>query len=566
MENLMEAGNPYHEVLLLAIVAGLASHQGFRKYEPTISGFLGVFFSLQAIIFLGIVIRHGSTLEYLVSGAMLTTMFGVIYLGVLGLSIVLYRVYLHPLRHYPGPKLSRITKIEWFFRARDGHFYLHVNKLHKKYGDVVRVGPNDIAFCDPSDTPLINGPLSKMAKGAHADGSPWAKARSVTFVKERAEHRARRRIWDQGFTTAALQQYEPRIASLLERMSDQFASRIGRGCGLGKIIVEPHANFRVEEINFADWTSFFAFDAMGDLGFGNDFGMVEKAMKMRIVWMTLPWCKYIVNYLPIDDEMKEQTKQFVKFGNERFDARKAKGTTRADIFSHLLAHDQESGGRILEVELREDAKAIIIAGSDTTSFALVAILYCLIQHEQAYEKLEKEIDALNAKGLIRGTTLGPEQAPYINGVINEALRLFPPAPEPTQRTYGESPYILNGKLIPPHTNCYVSVYTLARDERNFSAADKFIPERWIETARPEMFNHNTKAFVPFGSGLFNCAGRTLAQLELRQFIATLLYRFHFSAGRSFNPQSFLTSLRSNGTMESGGLPLLLTARNAKCSH
>jgi hypothetical protein len=115
-----------------------------------------------------------------------------------------------------------------------------------------------------------------MAKGAHADGSPWAKARSVTFVKDRAEHRARRRIWDQGFTTAALQQYEPRITSLLEAVSDQFASRIGRRCSLAKIIMEPYADFSAGEINFADWTSFFAFDAMGDLGFGNDFGMVKK--------------------------------------------------------------------------------------------------------------------------------------------------------------------------------------------------------------------------------------------------------------------------------------------------
>jgi cytochrome P450 len=98
---------------------------------------------------------------------------------------------------------------------------------------------------------------------------------------------------------------------------------------------------------------------------------IHKAMKMRTVWMMLPWCKYIVPYLPMDDEMKEQTKQFVKFGNERFDARKAQGTTRADIFSHLLAHNHESGGRMPEDELREDAKAIIIAGSDTTSFALV---------------------------------------------------------------------------------------------------------------------------------------------------------------------------------------------------
>ncbi|TVY14734.1 hypothetical protein LARI1_G006360 [Lachnellula arida] len=144
MENLIQALNPYHEVLFLAIVAGLVSHQGFRKYEPTISSFLGVFFSLQAITFLQIVVRNGSSLESLVSSALLTAMFGVIYLGVLGISIVLYRVYFHPLRHYPGPKLSRITKIEWFFRKRDGQFYL----LHKK----VKFNPKALAVPDYSDS------------------------------------------------------------------------------------------------------------------------------------------------------------------------------------------------------------------------------------------------------------------------------------------------------------------------------------------------------------------------------------------------------------------------------
>jgi len=147
MEDLIQALNPYHEVLLLATVAGLVSHQGFRKYEPTISGFLGVFFSLQAITFLQNFVRNGSSPESLVSSTLLAAMFGVVYLGVLGISIVLYRVYFHPLRHYPGPKLSRISKIEWAYRTRGGHFYLHIDRLHKK----VKFNPEALAVPDSSD-------------------------------------------------------------------------------------------------------------------------------------------------------------------------------------------------------------------------------------------------------------------------------------------------------------------------------------------------------------------------------------------------------------------------------
>lgn len=72
----------------------------------------------------------------------------------------------------------------------------------------------------------------------------------------------------------------------------------------------------------------------------------------------------------MDSDIKSQAYEFTRFSNERFDERKAQGTIRPDIFSHLLAQDVESGGRLTEDELREDAKAIILAGSDTTSYAL----------------------------------------------------------------------------------------------------------------------------------------------------------------------------------------------------
>ena len=84
-----------------------------------------------------------------------------------------------------------------------------------------------MVFFNPDDAALVNGPSSKLSKGNHADGSPWATAHSVTFVKDRVEHRYRRRIWDQGFTTAALLSYEPRIAQLLEMMVSKFQERNG---------------------------------------------------------------------------------------------------------------------------------------------------------------------------------------------------------------------------------------------------------------------------------------------------------------------------------------------------
>lgn len=101
----------------------------------------------------------------------------------------------------------------------------------KQYGDVVRIGPNDLIFVNPEDAPYINGPPAKLQKGPIADGSPWAKAKSVTFVRDRNEHKYRRRIWDHGFTPGALKNYEPRLTGLLDIMSRQFSARLNREFG-----------------------------------------------------------------------------------------------------------------------------------------------------------------------------------------------------------------------------------------------------------------------------------------------------------------------------------------------
>jgi cytochrome P450 len=97
-------------------------------------------------------------------------------------------------------------------------------------------------------------------------------------------------------------------------------------------------------------------------------------------------------------------------------------------------------------------------------------MFFLMENPHCYEKLQQEIDKLN---IVPGTLatnigmnivssdvleliyLGFEQAPYINAVIHESLRLLPPAPENTQRTLGNNSFFVNGQYIPPGTNVSV---------------------------------------------------------------------------------------------------------------
>lgn len=55
-------------------------------------------------------------------------------------SILAYRIFFHPLRHFPGPfaaKCSKLTHVARLLEKSDN--YLQVHMLHEKYGDIVRL-------------------------------------------------------------------------------------------------------------------------------------------------------------------------------------------------------------------------------------------------------------------------------------------------------------------------------------------------------------------------------------------------------------------------------------------
>jgi len=91
--------------------------------------------------------------------------YGCYVAGVL-LSMLIYRVFFHRLRHYPGPFIDRLTQLAhvWHVSKRIDH-YKRLDKLHKQYGEFVRVGPNMLSIADPAIVNIAHGQTSKFTKG-----------------------------------------------------------------------------------------------------------------------------------------------------------------------------------------------------------------------------------------------------------------------------------------------------------------------------------------------------------------------------------------------------------------
>lgn len=162
--------------------------------------------------------------------------------------------------------------------------------------------------------------------------------------------------------------------------------------------------------------------------------------------------------------------------------------------------------------------------------------------------------------VVTDVSAGPNAAPYLNGAINESLRLWPPAPNGMQRRTPKGGTMIDGKIVPGETQVSVHTMGVQVDERNFSKSYEFLPERWIDAERPDHFNHDTRAFIPFTVGQFACLGKNLAYQEIRLFMAVVLRNFDFRFEQGFDPITWENGVLYKGTFLIQRLPLVVASR------
>lgn len=240
-----------------------------------------------------------------------------------------------------------------------------------------------------------------------------------------------------------------------------------------------------------------------------------------------------------------------------------------------------------ELMMANVMKSLLFAGFETSSTALTFILYLLSQHPDTERRCLNEIENDKVSGAGTGES---NSLCYLDAVITEALRLYPPAISTTRSL--ERDVVLNENdwkkpvdtsnnedgcsedvkeakneankesssviTVPKGTYLYFPIWTIQRDERNFPDPLKFCPERWVyldgengcwlprtpmnpetqqgqsalsPSPRSSMKTMippgNHEAFVAFSAGARSCAGERFARNEMRTALSILLPRFHF---------------------------------------
>ena len=204
--------------------------------------------------------------------------------------------------------------------------------------------------------------------------------------------------------------------------------------------------------------------------------------------------------------------------------RRRTGGDRGDLLSMLLlAQDTEGdGGGMTDLQLRDEAMTIFLAGHETTANALTWTWYLLSQHPAVEARLHAEIDSALGGRLPTADDLA--LLPYTRMVLAESMRLYPPAWLVGRRALG--PFESNGYTIPGRSIILVSQYVMHRDARWFPDPERFDPERFTperEAARARY------AWFPFGGGPRACIGQHFSMLESVLGLAVLLREFEVEA-------------------------------------
>jgi cytochrome P450 len=193
--------------------------------------------------------------------------------------------------------------------------------------------------------------------------------------------------------------------------------------------------------------------------------------------------------------------------------RRSAGATGEDLLDLLVRTDWMSDGLI-----RDQLLTMLIAGHDTGTALMAWTLYLLGKHPRAMEKARAEVK--DVLGSADPTYALVEELDYLDRVVKESLRLYPPIHLGTRRALDDLTF--DGFRLPADTRVLYSIYLTHRDPDHWVAPNQFNPDRFI--AQRGQRTYEPYSYVPFGGGPRNCIGAMYGQIEAKVVLARLLQR------------------------------------------
>ncbi|KAF7532891.1 hypothetical protein G7054_g7546 [Neopestalotiopsis clavispora] len=450
----------------------------------------------------------------------------------------IYNIYLHPLSKVPGPRSWSASRLPFVVSLLRGTIVHDIQKLHQRYGPILRIAPNEVTFAHstawndifqfrPDRPQFLKDPVWWNRQPGHP--------LSIINAIDVDNHARIRKAIAPGFTARALRSQEPMIQKYVNLLVQRLRE------GLDSVKVGD-----CKTVDISVWFMFTAFDVFGDLGFGESFDCLQnsryhawiellfnsvKAASMVAAARFYPAIEYaLMKCIPasLQKMAADHFKQIV----DKVDRRRNFEMPRPDLMHH--AFEAENDKLISEDEINATFMVLTTAGSETTATVLGGTFNYLVSNPSKLAILVKEVrGAFQSETDITVARLN--ELPYLTAVLNEGLRLCPPIPWILPRVAPKNGEKVCGVWLPEGTQVSIQVYTMNRDEAMFHRALEFLPERWLPEATTDtnspFYRDQRSAMQPFSVGPRNCMGQHIAWAEMRLIMSKLLWTFDFQASQ-----------------------------------
>jgi cytochrome P450 len=255
------------------------------------------------------------------------------------------------------------------------------------------------------------------------------------------------------------------------------------------------------------------------------------------------------------DRQQKATRALTRLIYSEISRRRSTGERGDDVLSLLIDASDEHGHTALsDLQIRDEVMTLLFAGHDTTTSTVAFMFYELARHPEVVARLlAEQRSQLAGSSPPTPSQLMGDGLPYLEQVLDETLRLYPPAWIGPRRS--AAPFELHDHTVPGGAFVNYCSWASHRLPDVFPDPHSFRPERFTPEAKAAL---PRGAYIPFGGGSRTCIGMRFGQLEIRTIATLILSRFALSP-----PPDFRLAIRQMPTISPrDGLPMIVSPRDA----
>lgn len=482
---------------------------------------------------------------------MLSTIFYFLLLAFFISSLRLVQIYyFSSVKSFPGPLCTNFTDLWRYIQTAGGQSHRVHADLHRRYGPVVRIGPNTLSISDPvlmktiynTKNPWKKSQMYALQQSVLPDGTPQPNLFSTLDEKWHAKMLKPIGLYLSSTKSVLSTEkfLDSAIVLLMSVLRERFTST-AVSCDIADIFLR------------------FSWDAMGYTTFGSSLGFLDGSLQNSEKLLKdsdrdfeyfartcqMPWLHYYLktnwiarwfNAPQLQWAVDLSFEHYMKRKNIRNsqDTKEPVSVSDQDFLDKYLAAQKKYPQLIDDYQMISYLLTNTVAGSHPTAYTLTALVYYVLRTDGVLPKIQAELESAGLYGNEEPISYkDAKRLPYLEAVIRESIRIHPGFALVLEREVPDEGFHLpEGRFLAPGTIVGMNSWVINRDEEIFGPeTDSFKPERWLQyghesiaqfhARRQKMFNN----ILSFGVGPRACLGQSLGLVELYKTAASFFASF-----------------------------------------